>query len=178
MDAKELLRRYLKEGSLLHNIVYSHSQSVSEKALTIAINHPELKANSVFLEQASLIHDIGVFKTNAPSIQCFGTYPYICHGYLGREIIESEGFPEHALVCERHTGTGLSKIEIETRGLPLPFRDMMPVSVEENIICFSDLFFSKTNLENERSVSSVRFGLEKYGKEGIIKFDEWCSIFL
>lgn len=178
MNALEILSRYLKDDTLLYNIVYTHSRSVANKALTVAYNHPELQANLNFLEQASLIHDIGVFKTNAPSIECFGTYPYICHGYLGREIIESEGFPEHALVCERHTGTGLSKNEIETRCLPIPFRNMMPVSVEETIICFSDLFFSKTNLENERSVSSVRSGLEKYGKEGVIKFDEWCSLFL
>jgi len=178
MDAMEILMRYLDAGSELYRIVYAHSRSVADKALSIALNHPELNADPVFLEEASLVHDIGVLNTDAPSIYCFGSYPYICHGYLGREIIDNEGFPKHALVCERHTGTGLSLEEISRRGMPLPLRDMMPLSTEEKIICFSDLFFSKTHLDYERSLEMVRSGLEKYGLNGVERFDEWCSIFL
>lgn len=178
MNAKELLGKYLVDGSDLYNVVYSHSRGVAEKSLSIARKHPEFNADVVFLEEASLIHDIGVFKTYAPSIFCFGSYPYICHGYLGREIIEMEGFPKHALICERHTGTGLSLQEIAQINLPLPLRDMIPLSIEEKIICFSDLFFSKTHLESVRSIEKIKSGLEKYGLKGVEQFDEWCRIFL
>jgi uncharacterized protein len=84
----------------------------------------------------------------------------------------------HALVCERHTGTGLTLQQIVEQGLPLPRRDMQPVSMEEQIICFADKFFSKTHLDAEKSVEQARRSLEKFGVEGLAKFDKWCEMFL
>ena len=120
----------------------------------------------------------GIFQTDAPDIQCFGTYPYICHGYLGADLVRKEGFPRHALVCERHTGAGLSLQNILDRGLPLPHRDMLPVSMEEQIICFADKFFSKTKLDKEKSLDKARKSVAKHGEEGAVRFDHWCELFL
>jgi len=53
-----------------------------------------------FIEEAALLHDIGIFNTNLPKIGCYGRHPYISHGYLGRELLENEGLAAHALVCE------------------------------------------------------------------------------
>ena len=69
--------------------------------------------------------------------------PIFCHGYLGAELVRKEGFPKHALVCERHTGAGLSLQNIIQQDLPVPHREMTPVSLEEQIICFADKFFFK-----------------------------------
>lgn len=99
-----------------------------------------------------MLHDIGIFRTDTDGIHCFGTYPYICHGYLGSELVAAEGFPKHALVCERHTGAGLSLQSILEQNLPVPHREMVPLSLEEQIICFADKFFSKTKLDREKSV--------------------------
>jgi uncharacterized protein len=178
MNAVLLLQHYLNPQSGLYHIVYSHSRHVADKALALAKKHPEFGFNMVFIEEAALLHDIGVFLTFAPDIQCFGKLPYICHGYLGREIIENEGLPRHALVCERHTGTGLYLAEILEKNLPLPHRDLAPVSLEEQLICFADKFFSKTHLNEEMSREAVRTKLEKYGGAGVQRFDEWCDIFL
>jgi len=178
MDAVKILQRYIAPDTELYHIVYTHSRSVADKALSLAARHPELPLDPVFLETSALVHDIGVFKTKAPAIQCFGTFPYICHGYLGREIVEQEGFPRHALVCERHTGTGLSLSEILNNHLPLPPRDLSPVSLEEQLICFADKFFSKTSLNDEITLAVVRSRLEKYGAEGVKRFDAWCELFL
>jgi len=178
MDVVKFLQRYLDSETELYNIVYTHSCSVANKALLLASNHPELSIDTKFLQEAAMIHDIGVFKTNAPDIKCYGQLPYICHGYLGREIVEKEGFLRHALVCERHTGTGLSLTEIVRSDLPLPHRDMFPVSLEEQLICFADKFFSKTRLNEEIPWSMVRSKLEKYGEEGIKRFDAWSELFL
>ena len=41
-----------------------------------------------------------------------------------------EGYPRHARVCERHTGTGITQAMIEERGLPLPLQDFMPETLE------------------------------------------------
>ena len=155
-----------------------HSRSVAEKAIAIANAHPELKIDKQFVEEAAMLHDIGIFRTNAPGIQCFGTEPYICHGTIGAQLMREEGFPLHALVCERHTGAGLSLMEIERQNLPVPHHDMLPLSLEEKLICFADKFFSKTHLEKEKSLEQARQSLVKFGEEGVARFDAWASLFL
>ncbi len=155
-----------------------HSRSVADKAIAIANAHPELKIDKQFVEEAAMLHDIGIFRTNAPGIQCFGTEPYICHGTIGAQLMREEGFPLHALVCERHTGAGLSLMEIERQNLPVPHHDMLPLSLEEKLICFADKFFSKTHLEKEKSLEQARQSLVKFGEEGVARFDAWASLFL
>ena len=88
-----------------------------------------------------MLHDIGIGQCDAPGIHCHGTHLYIEHGYLGAELLRAEGLPRHALVCERHTGMGLSREMIEERGWPLPCRDMRPVTLEEKLVCYADKFF-------------------------------------
>ena len=96
----------------------------------------------------------------------------------GAEMLRAEGLLRHALVCERHTGTGLTLDQIVQQGLPLPHQDMQPLSIEEQIICFADKFFSKTRLDSCKSVEQARRSLEKFGAEGLVKFDAWCERFL
>ncbi len=173
-----LLHRYLDDTPGLFDLVYDHSRRVADKALSIVVARPSLGVDPVFVEEASLLHDIGVFKTHAPSVFCFGTFPYLCHGFLGRELLEAEGYPRHALVCERHIGTGLTLEEIVARQLPVPHRDMLPQSREEVLICFADLFYSKSHPLLERTPEQVREELTKYGNDGVAQFDKWCSLFL
>lgn len=177
MNPSDIINKYCKEEKLRH-ILLTHSRAVADKALEIARNHPELEADEQFIEEAALLHDIGCVKVNAPAIECFGTEPYIKHGILGAEILRSEGLERHALVCERHTGTGLTLQQITEQGLPLPHRDMHPISKEEQIICFADKFYSKTRLETEKTAEQARRSLEKFGTEGLVKFDAWCAEFL
>lgn len=178
MNPLEIIKKYYTEDSPLYNILINHSTDVTGKALQIAENHPELHIDMQFVSEAGMLHDIGIFMTYAPSIECYGEYPYLAHGYLGSELLQKEGFPRHALVCERHTGAGLKLSEIIEQNLPLPHREMMPVSIEEQVICFADCFFSKTHLGEERSVEKVRSKLNKFGKRSVNQFDHWCNIFL
>lgn len=178
MDALSILKRHLGSNRQLFETVHQHSMHVMQKSLILAENHPEMLLNRVFIQEAALLHDIGVYLTNAPDIHCFGEHPYICHGYLGREILEKEGYPVHGLVCERHTGTGLYLSEIRAKKLPLPHRDMAPVSMEEQLICFTDKFFSKSHLNTEFSLEEVRLKLSKYGRDSVKRFDRWCEMFL
>ena len=162
----------------MKHILLTHSRSVADKALEIADRHPELHLDRDFLYEGAMLHDIGIFLTKAEPIFCFGDKPYICHGYLGADLMRGEGHPRHALVCERHTGAGLSLEQIIAQGLPVPHRDMVPVSMEEQVICFADKFFSKTHLEREKTVEKARKSLEKYGEAGVKRFDGWCKSFL
>ena len=178
MNPLTLIDKFYPEENELKRILLVHSRSVTDKALALAKKHPELDLDLTFIEEAAMLHDIGIFLTDAPDIQCFGTHPYICHGYLGADLVRKEGFPRHALVCERHTGAGLSLQDIEEQGLPVPYRDMVPVSLEEEIICFADKFFSKTKLDKEKSIEKARKSVEKHGGNGVQRFDRWCELFL
>lgn len=179
MDTIEIINKYYEPGSKAWFILTEHSKAVRDYSLKISQNHPELNADEQFIDEAAMLHDIGMFYTNAPDLHCFGDKPYICHGYLGRELLEKEGLQRHALVCERHTGAGLSLEEIVKQNLPIPHRDMLPVSIEEQIICFADKFFRKSkDLTESQSNDKVRKNLLKYGKIQLNRFDTWANMFL
>lgn len=177
--AFQIFDKYYSDIHPAREILLTHSLLVREKSLKIASGHPELEADEQFISEASILHDIGIFMTDAPPIGCHGDHPYLCHGYLGREILEKEGLPKHALICERHTGTGLTKEEIQSQNLPLPQRDMVPRSIEEQIICFADTFFSKgKDVKKEKTPEQVKEALKKFGDEKVEIFDLWCQMFL
>ena len=54
----------------------------------------------------------------------------------------------------------------------------LPITLEEQLICFADKFFSKTHLDEEKTVEKARQSIAKYGEEGLSRFDRWCSLFL
>jgi uncharacterized protein len=110
---------------------------------------------------------------------CHGDRPYVCHGVLGRELLERIGLPRHALVCERHVGAGLEREEIHRRSLPLPDRDMRPESIEEILVCYADKFFSKNapHPERSRTVAQARRMVAGYGAAQRDRFDGWARLF-
>jgi uncharacterized protein len=55
---------------------------------------------------------------------------------------------------------------------------MRPVTIEEQLICFADKFFSKTRLDEEKTPAAARRSLEKFGADGLVIFDDWCRRFL
>jgi uncharacterized protein len=175
----KIIAKYYSPESKAYQFLMHHSKMVTEKALRIAKKVKHLNPDLNFIEEAAMLHDIGIFLTKEPRIGCYGDKPYICHGYLGKEIIEKEGFPRHALVCERHIGVGITLENIEEKELPLPKRDMIPLSVEEQIICFADKFFSKDSdfLLKEKPLKKIRTYISKFGKDKVKKFDEWVEIF-
>ncbi|MDR2680747.1 MAG: phosphohydrolase, partial [Tannerella sp.] len=56
--------------------------------------------------------------------------------------------------------------------------DFLPVSPEEQLICFADKFFSKTKLDREKTVDKVRESLSRHGDDTVTRFNEWCKLFL
>jgi uncharacterized protein len=180
LNAISLLKKYFAENRNALEIVQEHSMMVTAKALTIARGLSDPAIDLRFVEEAALLHDIGVSLTHSPRIGCHGSSPYICHGILGREILESEGLPSHALVCERHIGVGIGVKDIVQQQLPLPKRDMVPITLEEKIICFADLFYSKNpgRLRTEKSPEDIRSNLRKHGIHKVAIFEAWLREFM
>lgn len=174
----EIIRKYYNPESEAYSFLVQHSRMVAKKAVEVAERVRHLNPDIKFIEEAAMLHDIGIFLTHAPQIGCHGDKPYICHGYLGRELLEKEGFPRHAIACETHVGVGLSTKDIEKNNFPLPRRDMMPTTIEEKIVCFADKFFSKNNeLLKEKPISKVREFIARFGDDKLKQFDEWLKLF-
>lgn len=179
MDCLDIIGEYYEQGTMVYEILIQHGENVAKKALDAAKNVSHLNPDFDFIRDAAMLHDIGIFLTNTPKLGCTGRHPYICHGYLGRNILEKRGMLKLALVCERHVGVGITPEDIKQYNLPLPERNMAPVSIEEQIICYADKFYSKNNdlISKEKSVEDIKLGLEQYGHDKVAKFQSWVDMF-
>lgn len=185
MNYSDIISYYYKEPKL-RDILLIHSRNVADMALECARQHPEFNLNLEIIENGAMLHDIGIIRCNAPGIECYGSEFYIRHGILGAEMLRkdhdmlgltSEEAEIYARICERHTGTGLTRIQIEKRGLPLPPQDWTPETMEEKIICYADKFFSKTHPERKKSFEKVLTSLAKFGEESTSAFIEMHRLF-
>lgn len=163
VDAIKILSEYVSPDSETFYLLVIHSTLVTHKALQIAKQVPELHPDLEFIKQAAMLHDIGICKVYAPNLGCHGEHTYIEHGHLGRQILESLGLSRHALVAERHTCLTLSQIQDEQ--LPIPHREMIPQTVEEEIIALADKFYSKrkASVFEEKTKEQIYAELKKYG---------------
>ncbi len=179
MNPVDIISEYYNPDSEAYAMLLQHGKSVERKALDAAAKVPNLNPDITFIQEATMLHDIAIFMTDAPELHCTGKHPYICHGYLGRELLESKGLFKHAMVCERHVGVGITAEEIRRHNLPLPARDMVPISIEEQVICFADKFFSKNgpSMETEKPVKEILGNLAHYGPDKVKTFESWLELF-
>jgi len=181
MDSRiaQIIDKYYPPGSLARNIYIPHCQAVTELALKIARANASLHADEEIILFGGMLHDIGIFYTDAPEIACFGTLPYLAHGYMGRALLEEEGLTLIAPICERHIGVGITVEDIESRKLPLPLRDMTPQTIEEKIICYADNFFSKSskNLPQPKPLHKVKKSISKHGEKKWTTFEVMMELF-
>ncbi len=184
IDALEIIAQFYRPGSELHTVLVNHSRQVADKSLQIAEHlihlSPQLNPDLEFIESAAMLHDIGIFKTRAPAIRCQGDLPYICHGYLGRELLDSLNLPKaYGLVAERHTGAGITLDNIVHANLPLPRRDMVPISLEEKIICCADKYFSKNPKYRDKTMTRNKIieSLNRINSGHAQRFSAWAKAF-
>ncbi len=177
IDIAHIFAKYYQPHSPLWQLVWQHSEQVARLAQEIAQARPHLDINSTFLYEAAMLHDIGVFRTHAPSIMCNGDAPYLQHGLIGAELLRAEGLEAHALVCERHIGVGLTVEDIRRQNLPLPHRDMMPITPEEKLVCYADNFFSKSQPAHMRTFEQVRASVARFGENNLQRFDDLAQLF-
>lgn len=174
-----IIHKYIAPSTPTYSIYITHCHMVTQKAVAIA-ERLDLDATSRrFIEEAAMLHDIGIITTDTPSLHCTGKLSYLCHGPEGRKILEAEGLANHALVAERHIGTGLRVADIVAQDLPLPQRDMTPQCVEEEIISYADLFYSKNieKLWRARSLKKVRRNVGKHGDYQLAVLEDWIKRF-
>ena len=146
----ELLKKYATDNNIF-NIVLEHVNAVQKVALRIASQCKNVDIG--FIKTASLLHDIGRFKTGKGK-------KGINHGIIGAEIVRKEGLDErYALVCERHIGAGITKEDIQNNNLGLPIKDYLPMSNEEKIIAHAD------NLIFGNKEGTLQMVIDRFRKE-------------
>ncbi len=177
MDYISLLYKYYTEDDDLRRLLLKHSRQVVDRCLLIASRHPELQLDTNFLEEAAMLHDIGVRWCHAPGIYCNGDEHYIRHGLIGAQLLRREGYERHARVCERHTGTGITREQIVRQQLPLPLGDYVPVTLEEQLVCYADKFYSKSKPDRVLTVGQAAQSLARFGEEGVATFLGWARLF-
>ncbi len=179
IDYFQIIHKYIPPDSSVYRVYLPHVTLVTAKALRIAQHLGLSREQQRFIEEAAMLHDIGIVKVTPFSPPTEEQRPYICHAPLGRGLLEAEGLPRHALVAERHIGVGITKTEIEEQRLPLPARDMLPETQEERIIGWADLFYSKKphRLWEEASYKHIERGLAKFGARQPEAFRQWSREF-
>ena len=163
MDYQAIIDKYYPADDELRMVLLHHSRQVADRCLQIVRKHRELPVDTQFLEEAAMLHDIGIYQCDAPSIHCHGSEPYLRHGPIGGDLLRQEGYERHARVAERHTGTGLPGYEPET--------------LEEQIVCYADKFYSKSKPNRVLTVAQAAESLEKFGHDGVLKFLAWAERF-
>ncbi|MEZ5195228.1 MAG: HD domain-containing protein [Bacteroidales bacterium] len=83
----QIILKYYQPGSLAYKYFYTHVVKVTELSIKIARNNPHLDLDMDYIIKGSMLHDIGIIKTNAPEIGCYGKLPYIAHTYPGRKFL-------------------------------------------------------------------------------------------
>jgi len=179
MRPLEIITRYYDPSTKAFRILREHGELVADRSLKAAARVGHLNPDLDFIREAAMLHDIAIFQTDSPKIDCRGAEPYVRHGILGRDMLDALGMSRHGLVCERHVGVGISAEDIQRFDLPLPVRDMRPVTIEEQIICYADKFFSKNGagVSREKSVAEIVASIEPYGADKVERFMGWVTLF-
>ncbi|MBQ9556700.1 MAG: HD domain-containing protein [Muribaculaceae bacterium] len=181
LDCLSIIERYYTPGNDDYRVLVLHSRQVADLAVVIAqrLIDKHVPIDIEFVEEAAMLHDIGMCRTDAPGIHCHGTEPYILHGILGRQMLDGLGLFRHGRVCERHTGAGISSDEIVSQHLPImPPRDLLPESLEEKVICYADKFFSKSHPgDPAKTLERARLSLAKFGEGTLKRFEEMVAAF-
>ena len=181
LDCLSIIQRYYTPGNDDYRVLVVHSRQVADLAVAIAgrLIERHVPIDIEFVEEAAMLHDIGMCLTDAPGIHCHGTEPYILHGILGRKMLDSMGLYRHGRVCERHTGAGITAEEIVAQHLPIePPRDLLPETLEEKVICYADKFFSKSRIdEPPKTMERARQSLAKFGGDTLQRFDALVALF-
>ncbi|MDE7125517.1 MAG: HDIG domain-containing protein [Muribaculaceae bacterium] len=171
-DYQKILDAYYLPGTRVREILLCHSRSVADLAIEIAAGK-RLPLDCDIIEEAAMLHDIGIFLTDAHGIDCHGTEPYIRHGILGADLLRKEGAPEYvARVAERHTGAGIEISDILSMNLPLPAdRILKPVTLLERLVCYADKFYSKSGDMQRKSLDRVRNSMLRHSMETLERFE-------
>lgn len=183
---------------LILDLVWTHSLIVKEISLLMIESLTKRDHDVIDQElvvEGALLHDIGAYIC-LEKYPIKGNPPYIQHGIIGAAILDELGFDQKITrFASHHTGVGVTEADINKQKLPLPLKNLVPITAEEEIVAYADNFhgkdpefvtfdqaraeFAKFNPENGEVMDVWR---RKYGVPDLTKIEEkyksWHEKFL
>ncbi|WP_182887023.1 HD domain-containing protein [Microbispora sp. H10885] len=158
------------------DLVHTHCEIVCAIALRLA-GRAGLDVDAELVRAGSLLHDIGVYRLYDGDGR-LDHAGYVRHGILGHELLRAEGLPESLCrFCSHHTGVGISREDVLRQGLPLPPRDYLAESAEEELVMFADKFHSKTVPPRFVTADAYAAHVRRYGEDKAEVFASMRAVF-
>ncbi|MEN8252892.1 MAG: HDIG domain-containing metalloprotein [Patescibacteria group bacterium] len=178
--ALALHQKYAKSLVLL-DLVWTHCNIVADivQQLLSSKYFDSSSINIPHAIQAALLHDIGVYCCGGfewiPD-QTPSEKPYIQHVVTGAKILQKEGLdPVIVEAAYTHTGVGLTAQDIQNYGLNLPVQDLIPQTIEGQLVGYAAKFHSKT--PKFKSKEHIIESLNRYGKDKVEQFNKLLEFF-
>ncbi len=173
MIYKEILKLHRIASDITgvqEDIILKHSNIIKNFSIEIIKNKKIKDIDINLLIDGALLHDIGAYfcLNRDYSIKI----PYIMHGILGEQfLIDNKIDLKIARFASHHTGVGISKEDIKRLKLPLPIKDFIPETIEEEIVCYADNFHSKRGIFS--TFDDIETELRPYGKDKLKRLNEF-----
>jgi uncharacterized protein len=172
-EIEQLHRKYAPSDEFF-DAVYTHCQIVCEIAEEL-VQKGTFAIDADLVYAGALLHDIGIYRLVKNGE--LDESSYIQHGIKGYELLKEGGLPEE--VCRfasHHTGTGITKADIERQNLPLPPADYLAETDEELLVMYADKFHSKLPFKFNR-IETYKEHVKKYGEEKVAEFERMVEKF-
>lgn len=158
-------------------LVFIHCQIVAEIALQLA-DSSGAKVDRQIVRAGCLLHDIGVYPLFDASGKEIDPSQYITHGTRGEEILRGEALPEALCrFASHHTGAGITKEQIINSNLPLPHKDYLAETTEEELVMYADKFHSKTAPPVFNSHDYYLNYVSRFGTDSVKSFEQLTAKF-
>ena len=169
VDIESLHHKYAPTEEVFE-LVWTHSCIVRDIALQLA-RGSRTPVDIELVQVGCLLHDIGVYPLFDGNGFEVNPREYITHGIRGEEILKDEGFPEALYrFASHHTGAGITKDQIIASNLPLPHKDFLAETPEEELVMYADKFHSKTNPPHFNSYDFYADYVTRFGEEATKNF--------
>lgn len=144
-DAIRALHEKFAPSSAALDLVYTHCQIVDRVASELLVKKPHA-VDPVLVHVGAMLHDVGVYALYEADGR-LDHANYVQHGILGHELLLRDvGLPDAVCrFCSCHTGVGLTRQDVLRQQLPLPVRDYLPATLDEELVMYADKFHSKTD---------------------------------
>lgn len=174
-EIKALHIKYAPNKEVL-DLVWTHCRIVADIAIQLSRNSPN-DINNELVKAGCLLHDIGVYSLFDGS-GFESTKNYITHGVRGEEVLKAEGFSEKLYrFASHHTGAGISRKQIIETNLPLPHRDFLAETIEEELVMYADKFHSKSEPPSFNSYNYYKDYIRRFGTEASASFAQLSEKF-
>ncbi len=143
--------------------VINHSIAVKDLACRIA---QKTDADINLVRAGALLHDIGRCKTHD-----------IKHVLEGVKIAKKLDLSKKLVkIIERHIGAGLNREDAKKLGLP--YKDFIPISLEEKIVCHADnlIKYDKKQTIEDAVEYALSKGFKDYAVRLIKLHQELCKV--